>query len=107
MGVADRGRHDAGGHQPADVGDIGQQVGADRVGDARGSAFQSGDPGVGRVAGDDHLGLVLLGQFQDGVVVELLGLGVDGVVDDLVVFARAVDGASRARDARRGAGSCP
>ena len=91
MGIADGRRHHAGSHQPAQVRDIGQQVGTDRIGDAA-EGFPVGDPGVGRVAADDHFRLVGLGQFQDGVIVKLFGLRVDIVVDDLVELAGAIDG---------------
>ena len=89
VGVPDRRGNNARSHQPGDVGDVGQQVRADRVGNAA-EGLPVGDPGIGREAADDHLGLALLGLLHDGFVVDLLGLRVDRVVDNLIQLPRAV-----------------
>ena len=91
VGIAERGGDDAGGDQSADVGDVCQQVGAGRIRNLA-EALPVGNPGVGGVAADDHLRLVLLGECQDGVVVDLLVVRVDGVGDDVEVLAGAVGG---------------
>ena len=91
--VADRAGHDPRGDHPGDVRDVGQQIGAHRVGDLA-EARPVGHPGVRGEAGDDHLGLVLPGQRLDLVVVQPLGDGVDAVGDDLVQLAGAVDRAA-------------
>jgi hypothetical protein len=64
-----------GGDQAGIVSDIGQQVGADFVGDLR-EALEIDAQGIRRGAGDDHLRLVLARQRFDLVVVDLLGVGI-------------------------------
>ena len=76
-------------HQAGDVGHIGQQVGAHLIGDGA-EALEIDRAGVGRVAADDQLRLVLQGQLADRVEVELLGVGVDAVVDGLEPLAAHV-----------------
>ena len=88
--IADGRGDDSSRHQAADVGNVRQQVGAHRVGDLA-VFLPVGNPRVGGIAGDDHLRLVFLRQRHHGVVIDLLGDRVDGVGDDVEVFARAVD----------------
>ncbi len=90
MGDADRRGHHTRRNQPADVRDVGQQVGADFIGDLA-EFLPVRHPRVGRVTGDDHLGLMLLRQRADLVVVKLLGFFVDRVMHRVEPFAAAVD----------------
>ncbi len=91
IGDPDRGGVDAGGDHPSHVGDVGHEVCPDRVCDlAEGLPIDG--PGVGRVAGDDHLRSALFGQLPHPVVIDALGLGVDVVMHDVVELARAVHG---------------
>jgi hypothetical protein len=89
VGVADGAGHHSGRDHAGDVGDVGQEAGTDGIGYLS-EAGPVGHPGVGGVAGDDHLGLVLAGQFFDGVIVDPLGLEVDAIGDDVVELAGAV-----------------
>jgi hypothetical protein len=93
VGVADRARHDTRGDHARDVGDVGQEVGAHGVCDLA-KARPVGHPGVGGVAGDDHLGFRLAGERLDGLIVQPLGGPVDAVGDNVVGHARAVDRAA-------------
>ena len=94
MGVADWAGHDTGGNHAGDVRDVGQQVGTHRIGDLA-EPGPIGHPGVGGVPGDDHadgvsVGLGLVGEFFDGLVIQALRLLIDAVGDDVVQLARPV-----------------
>ncbi len=87
--VADRIRELTGCDQPRRVGDVGEQVGADLIGD-RTEARPIDRPRIGRVAGDDQPRL-----FLDGISAQLLEVDsprrrIDDVGDDLEVLARAI-----------------
>ena len=87
VGVGHRVGVDAAGDEAGDVGGVEEEQGADLVGD-RAERLGVDDAGVGRGAGDDHLGPLGLGQVADLVVVEaLVALG-DAVGDELVELRR-------------------
>ncbi len=80
-----------GGHQAGDVGHVDHHEGAHLVRDgAEGGEVEGA--GVGGSADDDELGLVLQGQAAHLVHVDLLGLPVHVVPDELVENAGAVQG---------------
>ena len=78
MGVRQRARMQPGGHQSRKMRHVDHEIGADGVGDLA-EAREVDDARIGRAAGDDHRGLVLLRKFLDLVV-----------VDAVVVLAHAV-----------------
>ncbi len=85
-----RGVH-AGDDQTGDVRHVCEQQRAHRVGNFA-EALEVGRPGVRRVADDDHLWLVFFRQPFHFVHVNPFGLRIDGVGDDVVILATAVDG---------------
>ena len=82
-------RMDAGGAQARDVRDIGHEVRPHRVGNCA-EAREVDRARVRRVAADDDLGLVFLGQALDLVVIEQLGPLVEVVFDDRIERAAEV-----------------
>ena len=93
IGDADRIGVDASGDQAGHMGDIGEQIGADLVSDTA-----VGVP-VGRVwvaaeSTNDEPRLVFARQVADLVIIEALGFAVDGIADDVVIDAAAVDRAA-------------
>ena len=90
MRNADRRRHHARCHQPADVRDVGQQIRADFIGDLA-EFLPVRHPRIGRVTGNDHLGLMLLRQRADLVIVELLGFFIDRIMHGVELLTAAVD----------------
>ena len=80
----------AGGHQSGDVRHIDQEERADGVGDLA-EAGEIEDARIGAGAGDDHLGLMLLGEARQLVVVDGLGFLAHAVGDDLVGLAGEVE----------------
>ena len=94
VAVRDRGGIEAGGDQSGDVRDVGHQQRADAIGDLA-EAREVERARVGGEAGDDQLGLVLLRQPLQRVVVDRLGLRADAVGDEVVELAGEVDLASR------------
>ena len=79
VGVRHRVRVHAGGDQAGVVRHVDHEVGADRLGHL-GEALEVDAQRVGRGAGDDQLGLVLVRQALHRVVVDLF-LGVQAVAD--------------------------
>mgnify|MGYP001407535861 CR=1 FL=1 len=57
-------------------------------------ALEVDGAGVGRVAGDDHLGPGLFGHGLDDAVVELLRVGIETIGDEIVELCGKVDGAA-------------
>ncbi len=90
VGDPNRRRQHAGRDRPGDVGDVGQQIGADRLGDLL-EAVPIWCPGVGGVAGDHEFGPMLFSQRFDLVVIDPLRLGIDAVVERPVQLSRAID----------------
>ncbi len=90
VGNADRRRHHARRHQPADVGNIRQEVGTDLIRNLA-ELPPIRHPGIGRVPGDQQLrfGFERLG--ADPVVVEPF-VFIHGIVHRLEPLSRAVDG---------------
>jgi hypothetical protein len=75
------------GDQACEVGHVGEEDGAALVGD--GPELRKVQlPGAGRVAGHQHLVLVLQGEAADLVVVDEAGLFVQGVVDGVDPLTR-------------------
>ena len=89
MGDPHRRRHHACRDQPADVRDIGQEVGAHFIGDLA-ELLPIGDPGIGRVSGDQQFWSGFECLDADLFVVQPLVL-VHGVMDGFEPFPRAVD----------------
>ena len=89
VGVAERGRVDAGGDEARIVGHVDHQVGADGVGDF-GKALEVDAKRVGGGAGDDDLRLAFPGELFNAVVVDRL-VGVKTVGNDLEVAAGIVE----------------
>ena len=79
-----------GSHQTSDVGHIHEEVGPHLMGDV-GKGLEVDDAGVGGSASQDHLGLMLLGQIPDLVVVDI-ALLIDTIGHHVVVLAGEVDG---------------
>ena len=73
--------------QPGEMRHVDEQQRADLVAD-RAEAGEVEVPGIGRSAGDDHLGPMLLGQGQDLVEVDQMVIGTDAVLDRVEPFAR-------------------
>src|SRR6056297_2031074 len=80
---ADRRGVDARGDEAGDVRDVGEVVGVDRVG-GRLDRLPVDGARIRRVAGDDDVGLELLGRLSEPLVVDVPRLGVDLVLLDLV-----------------------
>ena len=80
----------AAGNQAGDVGHVHHQVGVHRVGDGT-ETGEVENLGVGAATGHDQLGLVLLGQPFNFVVVDVLSFLVHAVGDEVVELAREVD----------------
>ena len=93
VGVGDGRGMEARGHQAGDMGHIHEQIGPHLVGDLP-EGLEVDDPGIGGGAGHDHLGLMLLGQVPDLIVVDPMGHRVHAVGDDVVVEAGEVHGAA-------------
>ena len=89
IGDADRVGIDARGDQAGHVGDIGEQKGADLIGDAAISRPISGI-GVTAEAANNQARFALSRELAYLVVIKALGLGVDGVACDIVIDAAAV-----------------
>ena len=79
----------ASGHQPGDVGHVGQQVSAHLIGDGA-EGREINRAGVGGIAAHDQLGPVLQGQLADRVEIELVGRLIDAVVHGLEPLAAHV-----------------
>ena len=69
-----RARMHAAGDQAGEVRHVDHQIGADRIGDLA-EAREVDDARIGGAAGDDHLGLVLLRELLDLVIVDAVVLG--------------------------------
>ena len=89
--VRNRGRMHAAGHESGNVGDVGEQVGADRAGDLT-HALKINDPRVGRSADGDHLRLFAFGNGCEFIVVDVTGFLVYAVLHEVVEFAGEVGG---------------
>ena len=76
-----------GGDQSCDMGDVGDEIGPDAVGDVP-EALPVEHPRVGRKAGHDELRFVLKREPFRLIVVDLSGLGVQPVLDCLIIFCR-------------------
>jgi len=96
VGDADRRGVDAGRDEPGDVGDVREVVGVDRVG-RRLDPLPLDGPRVRGVARDDDVGVELLGDLAEPLVVDVPRLGVDLVLLDVVQLPRE----GRARGGRR------
>ena len=79
-----------GGHQTGDVGHVYKQIGAHFLSNFR-EDFKVDDAGVGRSAGDDHLGLMLSGQLAHLVIVDV-AVPVYTVCHHVVVLTGEVGG---------------
>ena len=90
VGDVDGAGIEPGGDQSRDMGDVGDEIGPDPVGDVP-EALPVDHPRVGRKAGHDELRFVLQGEPFRLIVVDLLGLGVQPVLDCLVNPAGDVD----------------
>ncbi len=87
VGVGDRIRMGAPGHEAGEVGHVDQEDAPRLVGD--GAEFLEIElPRIGGVAGDEDLRLVLQRHLADLVVIEEPGLGVEAVVDGVEPLAR-------------------
>ena len=62
--------------QPGEMGDVDDEIGADRVAD-RAEPLEIPMARIGRAAGDDQLGLMLARERLDLVHVDAMGLAVD------------------------------
>ena len=80
----------AAGDQPGEMGDVDDEIGADRVAN-RAEAGEVPMPRVGRAAGDDELRLVLARQRLDLIHVDPLRRPVDPIGDHLEPAAGHVD----------------
>ena len=89
IGDANRIRVKARSDQAGNVGDIGQQVGADLVGDAA-ECVPVGGVGVAAETADDEAWFVLASEVADLLVIKALGNGVNRVADYVVIDAAAV-----------------
>ena len=69
MGVRERRGMRPARHQPGEMGDVDDEIGADRVAN-RAEALEVPVARIGRTAGDDELGLVLLRQSLDLIHVD-------------------------------------
>ncbi len=78
------------GDEADDVGGVDEEDRTDLVGDCA-ERTPVDEAGVGRVTGDDHLGLVLLGETEDLVEVDHLRFRVDSISNEIVVLAGEVD----------------
>ncbi len=78
MGVRDGARMDPAGHQAGDVSHVDHQIGSDPVGDGA-EAGEVDGARIGRAAGDDQPGPVLVGQGLDRVIVDQVGVGRDAI----------------------------
>ena len=65
-------------HEAGEMGHVDHQPGADRIGDLA-EFLEVPDAGIGGAAGDDQLGLVLMGEALDL-----------GVVEKLILLAHAI-----------------
>ena len=90
MGVRERRRMRPARDQAGEMGDIGHEIGADRVADGA-EALEIPMPRIGRAARDDELGLVLARQRLDLVHVDAMGRPVDPVGHGLEPPAGHVD----------------
>ena len=90
IGDAHGARESTGDDHARRVADVSQQQGAHLVGDV-GKRLPVGRPGVGGKASDDHLGLVLVGQITDLVVIQPAGPPTDAIADDLIALAGKVE----------------
>ena len=91
MGVREGRGMRAARHEPGEMGDIDEEIGADLIAD-RAEALEIPVTGIGRAAGDDQLGLVLPREPGDMLHVNALGLAIDGVGHRLEPAAGHVDG---------------
>ena len=82
---------DAGGDQTGDVGHVHHQHRTHAVGDLP-ELFKVDGPGIGGSAGNDHFGPALLSGLIDRLIIELLGVLVQGIGDDMIQLAGKVDG---------------
>ena len=87
MGVAERGRVLARGDQPGEMRHVDQQQRAHLVGDCA-EAGEIEMARIGRAAGDDQLGPMLLGQPLDLVEVDQMVVAAHAVLDGVEPFAR-------------------
>ena len=77
------------GDEPGDVGHVGEEDGVYLFGDG-GHAGEVDGTGISRASGDDQFGAVGVGQLGHLFVVDLAGVGVDAVGDDVEPFAGEV-----------------
>ena len=90
MGVREGRRVRAARDQPGEMGDVDDEMGADRVADFA-EAGEVPMARIGRAAGHDELGLVLARERLDLAHVDALRHPVDGVGNDLEPAAGHVD----------------
>ena len=79
-----------GSYQAGNVRHIHHQIGAHLMGDIR-KGFEVNDAGIGGSAGNDHLGLVLVGQLPHLIIVDTVGHRIDTIGDHMIVLAGEVD----------------
>ncbi len=89
MGVRQRARMQSRGDQAGEMRHVDHEIGADAVGDLA-EAREVDDARIGRAAGDDHRGLVLLGEPLDLVVVDAVIVGAHAVLHGVEPFAGEV-----------------
>ena len=77
------------GDQAGEMRHVDHQIGADAVGDLA-EAREVDDARIGRAAGDDHRGLVLLGEPLDLVVIDAVIVGAHAVLHGVEPFAGEV-----------------
>ena len=68
---------------------VDHQIGADGIGDLA-EAREVDDARIGRAAGDDHRGLVLLRELLDLVIVDAVVVGSNAILDGVEPLARQV-----------------
>ena len=106
VGVRHRTGMKARGHEPAMCAMSTKKSAPTDLRDLR-QAGEIDDARIGAGAGDDHLGLVLLGEAVELVVVDRLGFLADAVGNELVHLARKSLADARESDGRHAPGSCP
>ena len=80
----------AAGDQPGEMRHVDHEIGADLVGDLA-EAAEVDNPRIGRAAGDDHLGAMLLGKPQDLVHVDQVVVAAHAIGHDFEPAAGQID----------------